>query len=210
MPNALHVTRTPFEIADPWAVPPGARWASLIRSTDGRAPRLSTGVAAMWDDEAITFVFRGADDLAVATHLAHDSPLYEEDVVEVFLAPHAVSTYFEIEVNPLGTTFDALIHSPAGVRASMTAELGWTCERLFAAISRSKIADVVEEQVLTAVRIPFASLSLDAPRRGEEWRGNLFRIDRHPSGDEYSAWRPTFRVPADFHVTAAFGVIRFE
>lgn len=210
MPNALRVTRAAFDISDPWQVPEGAAWASLLRSTDGRAPRLATRVAATWDQAALTFLFSGSDDLVVATHRDHDAPLYEEDVVEVFLAPLATTQYFEIEVNPLGTTFDARITSPSGVRATMTAELGWTCERLFAAIARTKIADGPDAQVLTVIRIPFASLGVGVPATGEEWRGNLFRIDRHPSGDEFSAWRPTFRVPADFHVAAAFGVMRFE
>ena len=191
-------------------MPSGAKWTPLVRATDGEAPRLATAVTASYDSDAITFLFRAEDDLVVATHIEHDAPLYEEDVVEVFLAPRAIGEYFEIEVNPLGATFDARIVSPDGVRATMRAELEWTCEGLLAAIARYKFADRDLAEVSTVIRIPFAALETEAPLPGSEWRGNVFRIDRHPAGDEYSSWRPTLRNPADFHVAAAFGTLRFE
>ena len=41
-----------------------------------------------------------------------DEPLYEEDVVEVFIDPFGGgTTYYEFEVSPRGVLFDALIHN---------------------------------------------------------------------------------------------------
>jgi len=200
----IHVSRAPFSIEDPWDVPAGLERSPLVRSTDGSPTRLATTVALMWDEQALTVVFSAEDDHVVATHRVHDAPLYEEDVVEVFLAPRGAEEYFEIEVNPLGATFDARIESPDGVRATMRADVGWTCRDLFAAVRR--IGTTAE----TVIRIPFASLDAAVPRAGDEWRANFFRIDRHPSGDEFSAWRPTMKTPPDFHVVNAFGVLRFE
>src|SRR5438309_1861222 len=55
------------------------------------------------------------------------------------------------------------------------------------------------------IRIPFAAL-----KKSDEWRANFFRIDRSAAnGDEFSAWQPTMKTPPDFHVTAAFGTLRF-
>jgi len=214
-----------FSIEDPWDVPEGCERVPLVRATDGAAPRLATTVAAMWDDEALTLVFAANDDLVVATHHKHDAPLYEEDVVEAFLAPSRADEYFELEVNPLGTTFDARIESPDGVRATMKTDLGWTCTDLFAAVRKSGsvaggrfpvAGPNGDRQLVTGndlmeivMRIPFAALGCAAPKSGDEWRANFFRIDRHPSGDEFSAWQPTMKTPADFHVAAAFGVLRF-
>ncbi len=125
--------------------------------------------------------------------------------MEIFVAPVGLTPYFEIEVSPLGTTFDARIDSPDGVRATMRADLAWTCDALFAAVRRTPQSfDVV-------MRFPFASLGASPPRPGEVWRANLFRIDRHPAhGSEFSAWQPTNRQPADFHAAAAFGMLVFE
>ena len=161
-------------------------------------------VALYADSECLNLLYQAQDDAVVATYLGHDEPLYEEDVVEVFLAPNDVRRYYEIEVNPLGTTFDARVDSPDGVRATMKIDLAWDCANLFAAIR--KTPGMVE----TVVRIPFASLDVPRPSLGDEWRGNFFRIDRgQPGGDEFGAWSPTMKNPADFHVASAFGRIVF-
>jgi hypothetical protein len=237
-----------FSIEDPWAIPPACTREPLRRSTDGAEPRLATSVASYFDDEQLTIVFSAVDDDVIATYLEHDAPLYEEDVVEVFLAPERIARYFEIEVNPLGTTFDAIIDSPDGVRSTMRTDLAWTCDGLFAAIRRTHVdpspprtgekvpkADEGDEgdegdpspglrppsprsrgarglQVVdTVIRIPFSSLGRSAPVHGETWRANFFRIDCSTSRDaEFSAWQPTLKQPADFHVPAAFGELRFQ
>ncbi len=194
-----------FSIEEPWDVPEVCDRVELRRSTDGGAARQPTSAAIYFDDEILTVVFAGVDDRVVATLLAHDEPLYQEDVVEVFLAPSRLEEYFEIEVNPLGTTFDARIESPDGARSTMKTDLAWTCEGLFAGIRRDGEAFAV------VIRIPFAALAQTAPKDGETWRCNLFRIDRHPAhGDDFLAWQPTMRTPPDFHVPAAFGTLRFE
>ena len=161
-------------------------------------------VAAYYDDDFLTVVFDADDDEIVATYLGHDEPLWQEDVVEIFLAPEGLTPYFEIEVNPLGTTFDARIDSPDGVRATMKTDLAWTCEGLFAALRRDD-----GKRVQIVIRIPFASLN-KRPNAGDEWRANFFRIDRSAAhGDDFSAWQPTMKTPPDFHVAAAFGALRF-
>ena len=59
------------------------------------------------------------------------------------------------------------------------------------------------------IRFPFASIGRE-PGPGTSWRGNFFRIDRNPDfGDELTAWQPTLKEPADFHVPAAFGTLLF-
>jgi len=175
---------------------------ALRRATDGNEPRLRTIVAAYHDDVFLTVVFHGEDDGVIATHRNHDDPLWQEDVVEVFLAPDTPQRYFEIEVNPIGTTFDAVIDSPDGVRSTMRTDLAWTCEGLFSAVRATpQSLDVV-------LRIPFASVGASAHG---EWLANFYRIDRsHRHGDEFAAWQPTMKTPADFHVPAAFGRLRFE
>lgn len=206
--STIVVPRASFSIEEPWSVPPACQPVRLLRATDGSAPRLATSVSAYRDAEALTFVFSGADDQIVARHYGHDEPLWEHDVVEVFLAPERLTEYFELEVNPLGTTFDARIESPEGHRGTMRTFLDWTCDGLFAAVRR----DVESSGAMTletVIRIPFASIGGE-PAAAAEWRANLFRIDRHAElGDEFTAWQPTMKTPADFHVPAAFGVLRF-
>jgi hypothetical protein len=201
----LVVRRAEFSIEEPWAVPAACERITLRQSTDGGAPRLATNVAVYADLECLNVLFHAQDDGVVATYLKHDQPLHQEDVVEVFLAPSDPRRYYEIEVNPLGTTFDARIDSPDGLRATMKTDLSWNCRGLFAAVRKVPgILDIV-------MRIPFASLGARTPAQGDEWRGNFFRIDRSPSrGDAFTAWQPTMKNPPDFHVPAAFGRLLFE
>jgi hypothetical protein len=195
----LVLPRAEFSIHDPWAAPRQCRPVWLRRSTDGRPPRLGTHFVAYYDDEFLTIVFHADDDEVVATMYDHDEPLWQEDAVEAFLAVGGGTTYFELEVNPLATTFDARIESPDGVRATMRADLSWTCEGLFAAVRRQG------STIDYAMRLPFESIG------GRPSRANFFRVDRSAShGDEYSAWSPTLLDPADFHVAAAFGELNFD
>jgi hypothetical protein len=200
----LVVPRAEFSIEDPWAIPPNCEVVSLLRATDGGRPRLATSIAAYADDDFLTVVFVADDDEIIATYYDHDEPLWQEDVVEIFIAPEGLTPYFEIEVNPLGTAFDARIDSPDGIRATMTTDLAWTCEGLFAALRRDD-----GKRIQIVIRIPFASLK-KRPKPGHEWRANFFRVDRSAThGDDFSAWQPTLKTPADFHVAAAFGALRF-
>jgi len=193
------VPRAAFSIEDPWAIPRGCTAVALRRATDGAAPRLATRLVLFHDGECLTVLFLGDDDGVRATLLRHDEPLWKEDVVELFLAPERPSRYFEIEVNPLGTTFDAVIDSPDLDRHTMTTDLAWTCDGLFAGVRTTpRSLDVV-------VRVPFAALG--AKPEGE-WRANFYRIDRGDA-DEYSAWQPTLKTPPDFHVPRAFGGLHF-
>ncbi|HET7712355.1 MAG TPA: carbohydrate-binding family 9-like protein [Thermoanaerobaculia bacterium] len=204
-PGVFPVPRAEFAIEEPWNLPSVCESVALVRSHDGGPPRLGSSLSAYYDDEFVTFLFRGEDDGVVATYRQHDDPLYKEDVVELFLSPRRAEEYYEIEVNPLVTVFDARIESPQGTRDSMTVDPSWNCDGLFAA-RRSLVGP--GHTFETVVRIPFRSLA-GGVRAGDTWRGNFFRIDRHPDGDEFVAWRPTFRDPPDFHVPKAFGLLRF-
>jgi hypothetical protein len=206
----LHVARGEFSMEDPWAIPPACEIVRLRRATDGDAPRLSTALSAYYDHDYLSVVFSGADDLVVSTLLGHDEPLYNEDVVEVFLAPNGRAEYFEIEVSPAGAAFDARIESPDGSRATMKSDVAWNCDGLVTAVRKLHEAGGAMT-VDTVIRIPFRALDRSAPAAGESWYANFFRIDRHPAeGDEYSAWRPTLRQPPDFHVPSAFGRLSFR
>lgn len=210
MSETLVVPRAAFDMDDPWATPAECLPVRLRRATDAAAPRLATSVAAWFDDDYLTVLYSGTDDHIRATYHVHDDPLYEQDVVELFLAPDGLQRYFEIEVSPHGVIFDAAIDSPAGTRDGMITDVTWTCEGLFVAL-RKVVESSGVMSIDTVIRVPFFALERATPGEGETWRANFFRIDRHPEhGDELSAWQPTMKDPPDFHVAAAFGTLRFE
>jgi hypothetical protein len=167
----------------------------------GEPPRLKTHVRIGWRRGALLVRFDGRDDQIVATLTKRNDPIWTEDVFEVFLSPHDPPTpYYEFEVNPLGTTFQARVDSPALERKTMRVNTTWGCHGLSARISRG------EGRWSANLSIPLAPLAQGAGV--QTWRANFFRIDRGAI-DEYSAWSPTYRDPSDFHVPARFGSLRF-
>jgi hypothetical protein len=79
----------------------------------------------------------------------------------------------------------------------MNADAAWNLAGLR---SRSRVRQGRWSAVL---KIPLAPLLEGAPRP-QNWRANFFRVDRGAI-DEFSAWSPTGRDPADFHEAQRFG-----
>ena len=70
--------------------------------------QLRTQAKMIWDEKKLYVAFVCEDPDIWATVRERDQDLYEEEVVEVFIdADGDGKTYVEIEVNPLGTLFDA-------------------------------------------------------------------------------------------------------
>jgi hypothetical protein len=164
-------------------------------------------------DEARLYVaFQCVDRDAWGTHEGRNAPIYEEEVVEAFLAPGPTPRrYFELESSPRGAWFEARIDSPEGRRATMHVDRDWVCagwERAVRVRGRLERHDGDDAWWSVEWAIPFASLGVEPPPAGERWRANFFRIDRE-GGGQYSAWSPTFARPPDFHVPDRFGVLAF-
>ena len=180
------------------------RPVELRDSATGAAPRLRTAVRVGLRNGALLVRFDGRDAGTVATLTRRDDLLWTEDVYEVFLASFDPPTlYFEFEVNPLGTLFDAHVESPDLVRRTMRVDQSWNLPGLS---GKSRVRPGRWSAVL---KIPLAGLvggiaaDVDLPRA---WRANFFRVDRG-SPDEFSAWSPTWTDPADFHVAERFGIL---
>lgn len=175
---------------------------SLRENIGGGTPVATTTVRTTWDDLGWNLDFKCEDSNAWATITERDGPLWNEEVVEVFVDPVGdLQSYFEIEVNPINAVCDLVLRrSPSGWRK----EFGWHCDGLTTSVARTPPGWTA------ALRIPFAAVTNDPVRVGTIWRVNFFRIDR-PAGPggtaELSAWSPTFE--PTFHRAERFGVMEF-
>ncbi|MEQ1859790.1 MAG: carbohydrate-binding family 9-like protein [Chthoniobacteraceae bacterium] len=174
--------------------------AVLLENLSGTAPEQGTGVCCAWDASALCVRFECVDREPWATITQRDGPLWEEEVVEVFLDPVGDGAcYFEIEVNPLGTVLDLVLRRN---RSGYRKDFAWDCEDLRVEVGHTPGGWNAE------LVIPFASVVAEPPRVGSEWRVNFTRIDRPRDRErELSAWTPT-RL-ATFHAPERFGVLRF-
>jgi hypothetical protein len=143
-----------------------------------------------------------ADDDAWATLVGHDDPIYTEEVVELFIAAGSSqpARYYELEVNPLNTRFDGIIENPDEHRSTMTLDVSWDPPwQSWTAVDPAGWCCVMA--------IPWRSLG--AVNGIGTWRANMYRIDRPRDGRASieSAWSPTVRTPADFHIPSRFGLL---
>jgi hypothetical protein len=177
----------------------------LVRSEDGTPPAQPTRVRLAWDEAALHVRFDCVDSYAWGTLTRRDDPLWQEEAVEVFLAPGAADPvdYLEFEVSPRGILFDARIHNPTSLRADLRADVAWDCPGI-----RWEAGSGGERQDWWAVLVlPWSGLT-DLPEPPPVWRANFYRIDRPADAPaEFSAWSPTRVRPADFHKPERFGVL---
>lgn len=184
-----------------------AGWTALtpfVRA-DGRAKaHWQTEVEVCWESSHLRVRFRCSDDDAWGTFTERDSPLWQQEAVELFVAPgEAVPTnYFEFEVSPSGVLFDARVVNPHGDRIGMTVDTEWNCPGIeWSAEPAGERADWRAH-----LAIPWPGIGLE--KAPATLRANFYRIERPRGGDpEFSCWAPTLTAPADFHRPAKFGVL---
>jgi hypothetical protein len=158
----------------------------------------------IWSDKslAIRFVCNQNEPLIVnpTPRLTQKTlGLWDRDVCEIFIAPDAGAPdrYFEFEAAPTGEWVDLAINlrsrerdTDEGFQSGMT--------------TAAKISD---NQLTIILRIPWGE-SIRKPKRGDEWRINLFRCVG-TGNQRYLAWQPTCTPEPNFHVPDAFGWLTF-
>ncbi len=132
----------------------------------------------------------------------------------MFITPAPLDRYFELQWNPLGGTFDAIIANtlaPDGKSAGIKGDWSYTAPNMTYAVQVSgsvqNSADRDERWTVEA-RIPFGDLKVGTPRNGDVWRGNFYRFNRDRGAEpEQLSWSPT--VWPGFHQPNRFGYLRF-
>ena len=179
-------------------------------TVSGKPPRQAGEARLLYDDISLYAFFDLEENSPVATLAGHDAPLYNENVVELFIDPLGKGgLYYELEVNPLNATFDALIINDIGKGNRRGPRFqgftGWDPKSLK---TRSLVTPGKWQVFLS---IDFADLFLAKripPKKGDAWNGNILRIDFDGKAREYCAWSPTYIL--DFHNSNRFGTWLFD
>ncbi|MEO8353055.1 MAG: carbohydrate-binding family 9-like protein [Chthoniobacteraceae bacterium] len=183
--------------ASEWADAPALQ---LRDNVTGELPQQATTARLGWNENELRILFHAIDDHPWATLTERDGPLWEEEVVEVFLDPVGDGEcYFEFEVNPLNTQLDLVLRRN---RSGYRKDFRWSCAGFRSRTRRTADSWTAE------LAIPFQTLSAESISAGRRWRGNFHRIDRPRNAPrELSSWSPTFS--GTFHAPAQFGTIEF-
>ena len=183
--------------------------------SDGRgAEREKTTVRAWYDDRALYLGWTCVDDDIQATFTARDSKFWEEEVAEFFLTRRDLTRYFELQWNPLGGVFDAIIDNvldERGVSKSFKGDWSYAATSMKSAVKLRGTAaksDDQDELWQVEVAIPFADLNEPTPQPGDVWRGNFYRFNRKQGRPvEQVSWSAP-RL-SGFHQPSRFGFIEF-
>ncbi len=181
---------------------------------NGKEPaRQKTVARLVWDDTALYVLFVCEDPNVWATLAKHQAPLYREEVVEIFLDPDGDGRqYFEFEISPRNFHMCAVIENNGAVPPRFRSVRALDPEGLISRVavdgSLNDPSDTDRRWTVFA-KIPFSYLGVAAPKPGEVWRANLYRID-HGAAAEYSCWSPTLSERPNFHIPRRFGKIVFE
>ncbi len=173
----------------------------LLDTVTGDMPQLNTSVRAVWTDRELRIRFEYEDDHVVATMTRRDDPIYEEDVVEVFIDETGEgSPYLEFEVSPNNVVFDAVVTLDED--GTVHADTSWDAAGL-----DTSVGDLANGLRYAEICIPLVNFR-QSPRDGTVWRWNCYRIDDDKQGIRYySAWSPTGK--ANFHMPDKFGALKF-
>jgi hypothetical protein len=192
-----------------------AQLSAFVQHDTMAAARAGTTVRIWYDAAALYLGWICEDEDIQATLTQRDSRFWEEEVVEFFVTPRALDRYFELQWNPLGGTFDAIITNQLGADGrsqrfdgdwSFTAKGMTYAARVNGSVQDSRDHD---QRWVIEVRIPFADLATPTPTRGEVWRGNFYRFNRDRDREpELLSWSPT--IWPGFHQPTRFGYLRFE
>ena len=186
------------------------RAGPFLRSLDGKPCAIQTVARLLWDDENLYVAFQAEDPDISTPYSKDDEPLYQSNVVEIFLNPSGdLRRYDEIELAPSNALFDA---SFTGRRQGM--DLSWSSRARHAVHLDGTLNDPrdVDRGWTAELAIPFAALTgmpRPRPQRGDRWRFNLYRLRQSPGRPgEGQAYAPP--MIGDFHALDRFATLRFD
>lgn len=176
---------------------------------DGSGPAGQQTVARVCYDSQTLYARFDCDDRDIwGTYTRRDEPIYDEEVVELFLSPGEADPvrYFEFEVSPNGVLLDAAVYNPTGQRAELEVDFSWNCPGL----RWQAVRDDAAGHWWALLAIPWAAVGA-SDKLPVVWRANFYRIERpRDAGPEFSCWSPTMTDPADFHKPAYFGLLKLD
>ncbi|KAJ2852266.1 hypothetical protein IWW36_000409 [Coemansia brasiliensis] len=138
--------------------------------------------------------------------------IWEYEVVEAFIykGNDDPQTYFEYEVNANNVSYNAFVYNPSRVRAADAPfDHAFVVDPFGDGFEVDTQVDKSKHIWHSSNIIPLALFNGENPR-GSSWRMNFFRTVTSPTtypNQQLCGWKNTGA--ANFHISAAFGTVRF-
>ncbi len=187
---------------------------SLVRNDGAGIGRESTDVRLFYDDSALYMAWIVSDSEIQGTFTERDSRFWEEEVAELFITSGDLTRYIELQWNPLGAVFDAVIVNTldaAGMSEGIEGDWDYTATDMTSAVAvLGTVQDASDRDThwVVEARVPFSDLEASTPEPGDTWRGGFYRYSRGAGYEvEELAWSPT---RSTVHEPSRFGYLVFE
>lgn len=172
-----------------------------------------TRAKVLYSGQGMYFLYECEDKKLTATLQADFLDLWNEDVIEVFLQPDKNRiAYLEYELSPLNFELPIMIYNDKGkLNSWMPFHYGGNQKtKHMVTVRGGEQKPHADVQGWTAeFFLPFTLMKpvLDkAPVSGDQWKGNIFRID-YDKGQTLFSWQKT---GPSFHEYDKFGTFIFE
>ena len=202
--HAKHVKSAPLIDGQLDAVWTGVTPVGWQTDYTGASTGINTSARFLWNEQGLFALFElsGAGlNVDTSRPLATErDKLYQEDCVELFLAPDAArrAHYYEIELGPLGHFFDLEID-----RASKLSRSAWSSQPKIKTTSDAARHTALIEAALTAPELTTALVA------GARLPLALYRTEGKALR-QYLAWRPPRTSKPNFHVPEGFGSLLID
>lgn len=207
-------------LAQPAVLLPGHHpvWKEALAISWGPPP-FRTTFRAVWNEGGLAIRFDACDTHPWHTMRRHGDPIWQEEVVEIFLDPASEGRrYAEVEISPFNVVTDLRVVEPW---PNLSGDRTWTWSGLESTVVPGSCEGLSPESWTALAWLPWSGLvTLSAataemvpPRPGDRWRFNVFRIKRPhgPAEPERDALYAAWSVPSgpSFHDPAAFRELVF-
>jgi len=188
----------------------------LTLAENGGQPLQASYARGCWDGENLYLAYVCWDQDIRATFTQRDDRVWQEEAVEAFISPYGdLRHYYEFQCSPNNVVRDVKVTNPNARGENTDFDGRWDCTAWQTAVSTLSESNDPSQKVQgwnAEWRVPLGEL-LDPQAgpilAGEEWRVNLFRIDRWPR-EEFSSWSTVPGRPLSFHRPKYFGRWIFE
>ncbi len=188
----------------------GLHFFELVDCVSGKKIENRAKVALLWDDEFLYVYFIVKDKHIWGTYKNDNEPIYNEEVVEVFIAfgNEVPKHYLETQFSPNKVKFTANISNPTGNRHDKDFKIEFT-NIAGLEFTQEIIKDGGKEiapagEWKTFIKIPAKVIKGSEFKTGDRLRAGFFRIDGYPKQDSFQAVLANFEKPANFHVPSRF------
>jgi hypothetical protein len=174
------------------------------------APMVEAGFTIRHDNTSIHLLYQVKEPQVIAVNRAFNSRVWEDSCVEFFLSLDGDPSYYNFEINAIGTVLGA--YGPDRHLRSHLPESLLSQVRTIPSLGREPIENIEKTTRWNMkVVIPVSVLQYSTFKNlsGIDGHANFYKCGDKLDHPHYLSWKPVLTASPDFHTPRYFGPISF-